>query len=87
MAKCRKHSRYLLVQKPQGLSAATVSPLKKQCGDEYQAWCDSPLDKDDWVYRKVSVVQSKRPVISTFKNAVMVLASSVVIVPKGHELP
>ena len=31
-------------------------------------------------------VQSKRPVITTFKNAVMVLASSVVIVPKGHEL-
>ena len=33
-----------------GLSATTVSRLKQIWGQEYQSWCDEPLDKDRWVY-------------------------------------
>ena len=33
-----------------GLSASTVSRLKQVWGQEYQSWCDEPLDKDRWVY-------------------------------------
>ncbi len=33
-----------------GLSASTVSRLKRQWADEYDAWCKRPLDKDRWVY-------------------------------------
>ena len=33
-----------------GLSATTVSRLKHIWGQEYQSWCDEPLDKDRWVY-------------------------------------
>jgi transposase-like protein len=32
-----------------GLSATTVSRLKQIWGQEYQSWCDEPLDKDRWV--------------------------------------
>lgn len=32
-----------------GLSATTVSRLKHIWGQEYQSWCDEPLDKDRWV--------------------------------------
>ena len=41
-----------------GLSAATVSRLKKQWGEEYQVWCDSRLDKDEWVYIWVDGIHS-----------------------------
>ena len=41
-----------------GLSAATVSRLKKQWGEEYQAWCNSRLDKDEWVYLWVDGIHS-----------------------------
>ena len=34
----------------QGLSASTVSRLKRTWAADYQAWCESPLDKDRWVY-------------------------------------
>ena len=33
-----------------GLSATTVSRLKKEWGKEYIAWRKQPLDKDEWVY-------------------------------------
>ncbi len=33
-----------------GLAASTVSRLKQIWGQEYQTWCDSPLDKEYWVY-------------------------------------
>ena len=33
-----------------GLSASTVSRLKRAWADEYQAWGEEPLDKDRWVY-------------------------------------
>lgn len=33
-----------------GLSASTVSRLKRSWAQEYQAWRDAPLDKDRWVY-------------------------------------
>lgn len=33
-----------------GLSASTVSRLKRTWAQEYQAWCEAPLDKDRWVY-------------------------------------
>lgn len=33
-----------------GLSASTVSRLKRTWAAEYQAWCDAPLDEDRWVY-------------------------------------
>ena len=33
-----------------GLSASTVSRLKKVWGQEYQNWRAEPLDKDEWVY-------------------------------------
>lgn len=32
-----------------GLSASTVSRLKKVWGQEYQNWREEPLDKDQWV--------------------------------------
>ena len=33
-----------------GLSASTVSRLKKDWGQEYDQWCRRRLDKDQWVY-------------------------------------
>jgi putative transposase len=33
-----------------GLSASTVSRLKRSWAQEYQEWRESPLDKDRWVY-------------------------------------
>lgn len=33
-----------------GLSAGTVARLKQAWADDYKAWCDQPLDKDQWVY-------------------------------------
>ena len=33
-----------------GLSASTVSRLKRTWAAEYEAWCDSPLHMDRWVY-------------------------------------
>ena len=33
-----------------GLSASTVSRLKRQWADEYNQWRESRLDKDRWVY-------------------------------------
>lgn len=33
-----------------GLSASTVSRLKRLWAEEYQAWREEPLDKDRWVY-------------------------------------
>src|SRR5690606_33612098 len=33
-----------------GLSASTVSRLKRQWGDEYTAWRKARLDRDRWVY-------------------------------------
>lgn len=33
-----------------GLSASTVSRLKRSWAQEYQAWREEPLDKDRWVY-------------------------------------
>jgi transposase-like protein len=33
-----------------GLSASTVSRLKRAWADEYQVWREAPLDKDRWVY-------------------------------------
>ena len=33
-----------------GLSPAVVSRLKQTWATEYQSWCDTPLDKDRWVY-------------------------------------
>ena len=33
-----------------GLSASTVSRLKRAWAEEYQAWREEPLDKDRWVY-------------------------------------
>ena len=41
-----------------GLSAATVSRLKKQWGEQYQGWRDSRLDKDEWVYIWVDGIHS-----------------------------
>ncbi len=34
----------------EGLSASTVSRLKRVWAQEYQDWCESRLDKDRWVY-------------------------------------
>lgn len=33
-----------------GLSASTVSRLKRTWSEEYQAWREVPLDRDRWVY-------------------------------------
>lgn len=33
-----------------GLSASTVSRLKRTWAEEYQAWREAPLDRDRWVY-------------------------------------
>ncbi len=40
----------LLGPQAKGLSASTVSRLKQVWGQEYQGWCDEPLDNDRWVY-------------------------------------
>jgi putative transposase len=40
----------LLGPEAKGLSASTVARFKQQCGEEYQAWRESRLDKDRWVY-------------------------------------
>ena len=41
-----------------GLSANTVSRLKRRWAQEYQAWREAPLDKDRWVYVWVDGVYS-----------------------------
>jgi putative transposase len=41
-----------------GLSASTISRLKQTWGDEYDAWCKAPLDKDQWVYIWVDGIHS-----------------------------
>ncbi len=41
-----------------GLSASTVSRLKQVWAQEYVTWCDSPLDKDRWIYVWVDGVHS-----------------------------
>ncbi len=33
-----------------GLSASTVARLKKVWGQEYNSWCEAPLDDEEWVY-------------------------------------
>jgi len=33
-----------------GLSASTVARLKQEWGQQYDQWCNKPLDKDQWVY-------------------------------------
>lgn len=33
-----------------GLSSSTVTRLKQQWAEEYQDWCQRPLDKQQWVY-------------------------------------
>jgi transposase-like protein len=40
----------LIGPEAKGLSASTVSRLKQIWGQEYRSWCDSPLNKDRWVY-------------------------------------
>lgn len=48
-----------------GLSASTVSRLKRTWAQEYQAWREAPLDKDRWVYvwadGVYSGLRAKRP--------------------------
>lgn len=41
-----------------GLSASTVSRLKRQWETEYLAWKEEPLDKDQWVYVWVDGIHS-----------------------------
>ncbi|ASJ72098.1 hypothetical protein IMCC3135_10020 [Granulosicoccus antarcticus IMCC3135] len=41
-----------------GLSASTISRLKQVWGEEYEAWCQAPLDKDQWVYVWVDGIHS-----------------------------
>lgn len=41
-----------------GLSAATISRLKRTWADEYKCWCDEPLDKNRWVYVWVDGIHS-----------------------------
>lgn len=33
-----------------GLSASTIARLKQQWAEEYRRWCETRLDKDQWVY-------------------------------------
>lgn len=40
----------LLGDQAQGLSATTVSRLKRQWGKEFDDWCTQRLDQDQWVY-------------------------------------
>lgn len=40
----------LVGSEAKGLSASTVARLKRQWAEEYRDWCDSRLDKDQWVY-------------------------------------
>jgi putative transposase len=40
----------LLGPNAKGLSANTVSRLKREWADEYNGWRDTPLDKEQWVY-------------------------------------
>jgi len=40
----------LVGDEAKGLSANTVSRLKKEWGAQYQQWRDAPLSKDKWVY-------------------------------------
>ena len=41
-----------------GLSASTVSRLKRRWAQEYQAWREAPLDNDRWVYEWADGVYS-----------------------------
>lgn len=41
-----------------GLSASTVSRLKKEWAGQYEAWRQSPLDKDEWIYTWVDGIYS-----------------------------
>ncbi len=40
----------LVGSEAQGLSANTISRLKHAWGQQYQQWCNTQLDKDQWVY-------------------------------------
>jgi len=40
----------LVGDEAKGLSANTVSRLKKEWGEQYRQWQDTPLNKDQWVY-------------------------------------
>ncbi len=42
----------------QGLSASTVSRLKRIWAEEYQQWCHESLDNDRWVYLWVDGIYS-----------------------------
>ena len=48
----------LLGPQAKGLSAGTVSRLKRTWGEEYQAWCKERLDEDHWVYVWVDGIYS-----------------------------
>ena len=50
--------RVLVGDSAKGLSAATVSRLKRQWADEYRQWRQQPLDKDQWVYLWVDGIYS-----------------------------
>lgn len=41
-----------------GLSAATISRLKRSWAEEYKQWSEEPLDKDRWVYLWVDGIHS-----------------------------
>ena len=41
-----------------GLSASTVSRLKRTWAQEYQTWCEDRLDKENWVYVWVDGIYS-----------------------------
>lgn len=40
----------LIGSEAKGLSASIVARLKQQWADDYRHWCDTRLDKDQWVY-------------------------------------
>lgn len=48
----------LLGSETTGLSAGTISRLKRIWGQEYRDWCESRLDQDRWVYVWVDGVYS-----------------------------
>lgn len=48
----------LIGPEAKGLSAGTISRLKRTWGEEYKRWCDEPLDKDRWVYLWVDGIHS-----------------------------
>ncbi len=48
----------LVGQDADGMSASTVSPLKRIWAQEYRSWCEDCLDKDRWVYVWADAVYS-----------------------------